>query len=34
MELMATRSLKMEIFPGRSAGQVVGFDSNAVMFER
>jgi len=34
LQLMATRGLKMEIFPGRSAGQVVGFDSNAVMFER
>lgn len=34
MQLMAARSLKMEIFPGRSASQVAGFDSNAVMFER
>jgi len=34
MQMMATRSLKIEIFPGKSAGQVGGFDSNAVMFER
>jgi len=34
MQLVATRSLKVEIFPGRSASQVAGFDSNAVMFER
>jgi hypothetical protein len=34
MQLMATRSLKLEIFPGETAGQVAGFDSGAVMFER
>jgi len=34
MQLDATRSLKLEIFPGKSASQVAGFDSNAVMFER
>jgi hypothetical protein len=34
MQLVATGSLKVEIFAGRSAGQVAGFDSNAVMFER
>jgi len=34
MQLLATRSLKVEIFPGQSASQVAGFDSNAVMFER
>jgi hypothetical protein len=34
MQMIATRSLKVEIFPGRSASQVAGFDSNAVMFER
>jgi hypothetical protein len=28
------RSLKMEIFPGKSAGQVNGFDSGALMYER
>ena len=34
MQLTARRSLKVEIFPGKAAGQVAGFDSNAVMFER
>jgi hypothetical protein len=34
MQLMAARSLKVEIFPGKSASQVAGFDANAVMFER
>jgi hypothetical protein len=34
MQLMATRSLKIEIFPGTSAGKIVGFDASAVMFER
>ena len=34
MQLMAPRSLRVEIFPGRLAGQVAGFDSSAVMFER
>jgi hypothetical protein len=34
MQLMAARSLKLEIFPGKSTNQVAGFDSNAVMFER
>jgi hypothetical protein len=34
MQLMATRSLKLEIFPGETASQVAGFDSGAVMFER
>ena len=34
MQMTATRSLKMELFPGKSASQVAGFDSNAVMFER
>ena len=34
MQLIARRSLKVEIFPGKAAGQVAGFDSNAVMFER
>jgi hypothetical protein len=34
MQMIATRSLKVEIFPGRSASQVAGFDSNAVLFER
>jgi hypothetical protein len=34
MQLMAARSLKLEIFPGKTASQVAGFDSNAVMFER
>jgi hypothetical protein len=34
MQLMATRSLKLEIFPGKPAGQIAGFDAGAVMFER
>jgi hypothetical protein len=34
MQMMAARSLKLEIFPGKSASQVAGFDANAVMFER
>jgi hypothetical protein len=34
MQLMAPRSLKIEIFPGKSASQVPGFDANAVLFER
>ena len=34
MQMMAARSLKIEIFPGKSASQVAGFDANAVMFER
>jgi hypothetical protein len=33
-QLIAPRSLKIEIFPGKSASQVAGFDANAVMFER
>ena len=34
MQMMATRSLKVEIFPGKTSTQVAGFDANAVMFER
>lgn len=34
VQLMAARSLKLEIFPGKTASQVAGFDANAVMFER
>jgi hypothetical protein len=34
MQMMATRSLKVEIFPGKSSSQVAGFDASAVMFER
>jgi hypothetical protein len=34
MQLMAARSLKVEIFPGLTASQVKGFDSRATMFER
>jgi hypothetical protein len=34
MQMMAARSLRLEIFPGKSASQVAGFDSNALMFER
>lgn len=34
MQLVGTRSLKMEIFPGKAAAQVAGFDDNAVFYER
>jgi len=34
MQLTDTRSLKVEIFPGKHASQVSGFDAQAVMFER
>jgi hypothetical protein len=34
VQLMAALSLKLEIFPGKTASQVAGFDANAVMFER
>ena len=34
MQMVGMRSLKMEIFPGKSAGQVNGFDSGALMYER
>jgi hypothetical protein len=34
MHLVGTRSLEIEIFPGKAAGQVNGFDSAAQMYER
>jgi hypothetical protein len=34
MQLVGTRSLEMEIFPGKAAGQVNGFDSGTLMYER
>ncbi len=34
MRLVGTRSLEMEIFPGKTAGQVNGFDSGALIYER
>ena len=34
MQLVGQRSLKMEIFPGKTAVQVSGFDANALMYER
>jgi hypothetical protein len=34
MQLVGTRSLEMQIFSGRTAGQVTGFDSGALMYER
>jgi len=34
MELASKRTLKMEIFPGKTAAQVSGFDAGAVMYER
>jgi hypothetical protein len=34
MQLVGKRKLKMEIFPGKGAAQVVGFDSRALMYKR
>jgi hypothetical protein len=34
LQLVGPRSLKVEVFPGKLATQVSGFDSGAVMFER
>jgi hypothetical protein len=34
MQLVGQRLLKMEIFPGKTAAQVNGFDSAALMYER
>jgi hypothetical protein len=34
MQLVGTRSLEMEIFPGKPASQVTAFDSSALMYER
>jgi hypothetical protein len=34
MQLVGTRSLKIETFPGRLASQATSFDSGAVMYER
>lgn len=34
MQLVGTRSLKFEAFPGKPASQVAGFDSGAVLYER
>jgi hypothetical protein len=34
MQLVDTRSLKVEIFPGKPAGAVTGFDSGALMYGR
>lgn len=34
MQLVDTRSLKMETFPGKTAAQVPGFDDQALMYER
>lgn len=34
MQLVGTRSLEIEIFPGKRAVQVDGFDSGALMYER
>ena len=34
MQLTGRRRLKMEIFPGETAAQVSGFDSNAIAYER
>lgn len=34
MQLVGARSLKIEIFPGRSASQVAGFDTAALLYER
>ena len=34
MQLTGQRQLKMEIFPGKTAAQVVGFDAGAELYER
>ncbi len=34
LQLVGARSLEMEIFAGKTAGQVNGFDSSALMYER
>jgi hypothetical protein len=34
MQLTGQRQLKMEIFAGKTASQVIGFDANAELFER
>ena len=34
MQMTAPRELKVEIFPGRTAGDVAGFDSAALLYER
>jgi hypothetical protein len=34
MQLVGDRQLKMEVFPGATAAQVAGFDSNALIYER
>jgi hypothetical protein len=34
VQLTADRTLKIEIFPGKTAGEVSGFDSNAQIYER
>jgi hypothetical protein len=34
VQLVGQRLLKLEAFPGKTAGQVSGFDSNAVMYDR
>jgi hypothetical protein len=34
MQMLGKRSLKMEIFPGKTAAQISGFDSGALMYER
>jgi hypothetical protein len=32
--LTGQRQLKVEIFPGKAASQVAGFDAGAVLYER
>jgi len=34
LQLVGPRSLKLETFPGRHAGDISGFDSSAVMYQR
>jgi hypothetical protein len=34
VQLVGERSLKVEIFPGKTAAAVTGFDSNALLYER
>ena len=34
MQMVGERQLKVEVFPGSTAAQVAGFDSNALIYER
>ncbi len=34
MQLVDKRALRMEIFPGKRAAEISGFDSGALIYER